>query len=73
MDEPTWPEMRPEDPFEIEQAQEGPKRIVGVGRYHLSRYDKFGAFEFSDGSLGATGPTGVGVVRHCRVHGPTTR
>ena len=50
MDEPEM------EPFLVErddQPHEGPKRIVEVGRYHLSRYRE-GAWEFSDGMLGAT-------------------
>ncbi len=33
----------------------GPTPVLSLGRYTLGRYDKFGAFEFSDGRLGATG------------------
>ena len=33
----------------------GPTPVLSLGRYTLGRYDKFGAFEVSDGSLGATG------------------
>lgn len=45
-----------EDPFamDFDTAALGAARVAGIGRYSLSHYPQ-GAWEFSDGSLSATG------------------
>ncbi len=65
-DEPTMGEPG-DDPYDMEfdTPALAAARVVEFGRYSLSRYPQ-GAWEFSDGSLGATGRGPIRAFLHWR-------